>query len=225
MSQPSDGDAYSYAKFLVDIYPEDAIEILCQKGSCDVIQLVVQQVDRNCIKLGGGSTNKIKGMVEERLWDDLKALRESPTQSAPATPRQHRRGEQRPPTPSSTASGSPQALRNSSYDLITVHDCGTDEFFKFTASPSGSEEYLIGEDKLERFHYLPRKWTTPSKKITLGGQIVDVSQNVYLTWSRSQERTTEHSQFWVVRPELIRHADVLLGYMKHPSRGRQDKGL
>jgi hypothetical protein len=225
MSQLSESDAYSYAKFLVDFYPDDAIEILCREGSCDIIELVVQQVNRNCIKLGGGSTNKIKGLVEERQWDELKTLRGSPTHSASATPRQHHRGEQGPPTPSSMASGSPQALRNLSHDCISVLQSGTDGSLQFTASPSGSEEYLIGEDKLERFHSVSPEWATPTKKITLGGQIVDVSQHVNLTWARPRDHTTEYNKFWVVRPELVRHADVLLGYSKHLSRGRQNKGL
>ena len=93
MSAPSDTDAYSYAKFLVDIYPEDAIELLCKRGSCDVIESVRQQVDRNCIRLGaerGISKNKIKSMVLDSRWDDLKALRGSPTTSATTTLRHYR---------------------------------------------------------------------------------------------------------------------------------------
>jgi hypothetical protein len=82
LSPPSDPDAYSYAKFLVDIFPDDAIEILCKRGSYDIIELVMQQVNRNCIRLGGGSRNKVLGMVEDRRWEDLKYLRGSPTLSA-----------------------------------------------------------------------------------------------------------------------------------------------
>lgn len=223
MSAPSDPDAYSYAKFLVDIYPEDAVEILCKRGSCDIIELVQQQVDRNCIRLGGGSRNKIKGLVEDRRWEELKILRESPTQSAATTPRHHRRSGQGPPTPSSTASGSPQSQRNPSYDWIIVR--GMEEQVWFTASPSGSEEYLIGDDKLERFQGLMLNWTTPPKKITLGGKMIDVSDNVHLTWNRSGDKATYYNQFWVVRSDLIRHTDVLLGSRRLPSRDGQDKGL
>jgi hypothetical protein len=223
MSAPSDPDAYSYAKFLVDIYPDDAVEILCKRGSCDIIELVQQQVDRNCIRLGGGSRNKIKGLVEDRRWEELKTLRGSPPQSATTTPRNHRRSGQGPPTPSSTASGSPQSQRNPSDDWIIVY--GMEEPVWFMASPSGSEEYLIGEDKLERFQGLTVKWTTPPKKITLGGKIIDVSKHVHFTWNRPGDKGTAYKQFWVVRSELIRHGDVLLGYRRQPSRGGQDKGL
>jgi hypothetical protein len=223
MNAPSDPDAFSYAKFLVDIYPDDAIEILCKRGSRDIIELVQQQVDRNCIRLGGGSRNKIKGMVEDRRWEDLKNLKGSPTQSATTTPRHHRRSGQGPPTPSSMASGSPQSQRNPNYDYIIVYNM--EEPAWFTTNPSGSGEYLIGEDKLERFQGLMVKWTTPAKRITLGGKIIDVSKNVNLTWSRPVDRVTEYNQFWVVRPDLIRHADVLLGYRRQPSRDGQDKGL
>lgn len=221
MSAPSDPDAYSYAKFLVDIYPDDAVEILCKRGSCDIIELVQQQVDRNCIRLGGGSRNKIKGLVEDRRWEELKTLRGSPPQSATTTPRNHRRSGQGPPTPSSTASGSPQSQRNPSDDWIIVY--GMEEPVWFMASPSGSEEYLIGEDKLERFQGLTVKWTTPPKKITLGGKIIDVSKHVHFTWNRPGDKGTAYKQFWVVRSELIRHGDVLLGYRRQPSRGGQDK--
>ena len=229
MSAPSDTDAYSYAKFLVDIYPEDAIEILCKRGSCDVIESVTQQVDRNCIRLAGLgaergiSKNRIMGMVLDSRWDDLKALRGSPTTSATTTPRHYRHTGERPPTPSSTASGSPQTQRNPNYEWIIVY--GIEEKHRVTASPSGSEEYLIGEDKLERFQDMMVKWTTPSKKITLGGNMIDVSKNVSLTWNRPGDRGTHYTQFWVVRPELIRHADVLLGYRKQPSQDGHDKGL
>lgn len=223
MSAPSDPDAYSYAKFLVDIYPDDAVEILCKRGSCDIIELVQQQVDRNCIRLGGGSRNKIKGMVEDRRWEELKLLKDSPTQSATTTPRYHRRSGQGPPTPSSTASGSPQSQRNPSYDWIIVY--GMEEPVWFTASPSGSEEYLIGEDKLERFQGLVVNWTTPPKKITLGGKMIDVSKSVHFTWNRSGDKATSYKKFWVVRSELIRHTDVLLGSRRQPSRDGQDKGL
>jgi hypothetical protein len=223
MSAPSDPDAYSYAKFLVDIYPDDAVEILCKRGSCDIIELVQQQVDRNCIRLGGGSRNKIKGLVEDRRWEELKTLRGSPPQSATTTPRNHRRSGQGPPTPSSTASGSPQSQRNPSDDWIIVY--GMEEPVWFMASPSGSEEYLIGEDKLERFQGLTVKWTTPPKKITLGGKIIDVSKHVHFTWNRPGDKGTAYKQFWVVRSELIRHGDVLLGCRRQPSRGGQDKGL
>jgi hypothetical protein len=95
----------------------------------------------------------------------------------------------------------------------------------FTASLSGSEEYLIGEDKLERFQGLMVKWTTPPKKITLGGKMIDVSENVHFTWNRPGDKGTYYKQFWVVRSELIRHTDVLLGYKRHSSRDGQDKGL
>jgi hypothetical protein len=229
MSAPSDTDAYSYAKFLVDIYPEDAIEILCKRGSCDVIESVTQQVDRNCIRLAGLgadrgiSKNKIKSMVLDSRWNDLKALRGSPTTSATTTPRHYRHIGERPPTPSSTASGSPQTPRSPNYEWIIVY--GMEEKHRVTASPSGSEEYLIGEDKLERFQEMPVKWTTPPKKITLGGKMIDVSKNVNLTWNRPGDRETYYKQFWVVRPDLIRHADVLLGCRKQPSRDRHDKGL
>jgi len=223
MNAPSEPDAYSYAKFLVDIYPDDAIEILCKRGSCDIIALVQEQVDRNCIRLGGGSRNKIKGMVEDRRWEDLKDLKGSPTQSATTTPRLHRRSGQRPPTPSSTASGSPQSQRNPSYDWIIVY--GMEEPVWFTASPSGSEEYLIGEDKLERCQGLIVKWTTPPKRITLGGKMIDVSKNVHFTFNSPGDKGTAYKQFWVVRSELIRHTDVLLGCRRQPSRDGQDKGL
>ncbi len=226
MSAPSDWDAYSYAKFLVDLFPDDAIEILCERSSCDVIKLVEQRVDRACIKLGGGSKNEIKGMVESRRWDDLEALRVSPTPSA-TTPRDHRRtgtGRSLPPTPSSTASGSPQSQRIPSYEWIFVYH--TEDPVRLTARPSGSEEYLIGEDKLERFQGLTANWTVPPKKVTLGGQLIEVAKNVHLTWNRPGDAGTNYKQFWVVRPELIRHADVLLGgYRKQPSRDGQDKGL
>jgi hypothetical protein len=222
MSAPSDADAYSHAKFLVDIYPEDAIEILCEPG---ILELVEQQVNRNCIKLGGSSRNKIKGMVEERLWDELKALKGSPTQSATTTPRdyRHTRTGQRPPTPSSTASGSPQSQRIPSHEWIVIY--GKEEPVRLTARPSGSEEYLIGEDKLERFQGLVVNWTRSPKKITVGGQLIDVAKNVYFTWNRPGDTRTYYKQFWVVRPELIRHADVLLGYRRQPSGDGQDKGL
>jgi hypothetical protein len=225
MSPPSDPDAYSYAKFLVDIYPDDAIEILCRRGTCDVVDLVVQQVDRNCIRLGGGSRNKIKGMVEDRRWDELKDLRGSPTQSATTTPRHQRRSGLGPPTPtpSSTASESPQSQRTPSSDWIIVY--GIEEPVWLTANASGSEEYLIGEDKLERFQGLPIKWTTPPKRITLGGKMIDVSKNVNLTWNRHGDKGTYYKQFWVVRPELIHHADILLGCSRRPSRDGQDKGV
>jgi hypothetical protein len=226
MSAPSDTDAYSYAKFLVDIYPEDAIEILCKRGSCDVIESVRQQVDRNCIRLaaigGGISTNKVKNMVLDSSWDDLKALRGSPTMSATTTPRHYRRTGERPPTPSSTASGSPQTQRNQNCEWINVLGL---EKYVVTASPSGSEEYLIGEDKLGRFQGVTVQWTTPPKKINHGGNMIDVSKNVGLTWNRPGDRVTFYNQFWVVRSDSIRHADVLLGYKKQPSPGGHDKGL
>jgi hypothetical protein len=223
MSATSDPDAYSYAKFLVDIYPEDAVKILCKRGSCDIIELVQQQVDLNCIRLGGGSRNKIKGMVEDLRWEDLKNLRGSPTQSATTIPRHYRRSGQGPPTPSSRASGSPQSQRNPSYNWIIVY--GMEEPVWFTASPSGSEEYLIGEDKLERRQGLIVKWTTPAKRITLGGKMIDVSKNVHFTFNLPGDKGTAYKQFWVVRSELIRHTDVLLGYRRRPSQDGQDKGL
>jgi hypothetical protein len=225
MSAPSDWEAYGYAKFLVDIFPDDAIEILCKRSSCDVIKLVEQQVDRACIKLGGGSKNEIKGMIENRQWDELKALRVSPTPSM-TTPRGHRRagtGQTLPPTPSSTTSGSPQSQRIPSYEWIFAYHM--DEPVRLTARPSGSEEYLIGEDKLERFQSLTANWTIPPKKVKLGGQLIEVAQSVHLTWHRPEDAGTSYSQFWVVRPELIRHADILLGYRKQQSQDGRDKGL
>ncbi|KAN0102715.1 hypothetical protein V8E51_011028 [Hyaloscypha variabilis] len=229
MSAPSDTDAYSYAKFLVDIYPEDAIEILCKRGSCDVIELVTRQVERNCIRLAGLgaergiSKNRIMGMVLDSRWDDLKALRGSPTTSATTTPRHYRHTGDRPPTPSSTVSGSPQTQRNPNYEWIIIH--GIEETHKVAASPSGSEEYLIGEDKLKRFPGETVNWTTLPQKITVGGKMIDVSKSVGLTWNRPGEKGTSHDLFWVVRPEFIRHSDVLLGSGKQRSRDGHDKGL
>jgi hypothetical protein len=229
MNGPSDADAYSYAKFLVDIFPEDAIDILCERGSRDIIKLVEQQVDRSCIKLGGGSLggvpvsrNQIKGMVQDCRWDELNALRESLSQSATTTPRDHRRAGQGPPTPSSTASGSPHLRRNPSSEWIVVH--GMEGEFRLTARSSGSEEYLIGRDKLERFQGLILKRARPPKKVALGGQMIDVAEYVCLTWNRPGDGATDYKPFWVVPQGLIRLADVLLGYRKEHAWSRQDKG-
>jgi hypothetical protein len=224
MSTPSDWDAYSYAKFLVDIFPDDAVEILRRKGSWDIIKLVEQQVDNACIKLGGGSKNEIKGMVENRRWNELKdlRLRESPLPSA-TTPRDYRRTGARPPSPSSTASGSPHLQRISNCDWITVYQTGFE--VPLTAKPSGSEDYLIGEDKLERFQGLKTSWINPTKQVDLGGQLIEVAEYVDLTWNHG-EGASKYNKFWVVRPELIRLADVLLGYSrKQQPRDRQGKGL
>jgi hypothetical protein len=186
--------------------------------------LVEEQVDNACIKLGGGSINEIKGMVENRRWDELKALRlrESPLPSA-TTPRDYRRTGARPPTPSSTASGSPHLRRISNHDWIYVYNTGVP--VPLTAKPSGSEDYLIGESKLERFQGLTPTWINPPKQVDLGGKLIEVAKCVYLTWNHG-EGGTDYNQFWVVRSELIRLADVLLGYSrKQQSRERQDKGL
>jgi hypothetical protein len=139
MNTPSEADAYSYAKFLVDTFPEVAIRILYKKGQHNILALVEEQVDRCCIELGG-SKNEIKGMVERRLWDELKVLKGSPSQSA-TTPRDYRRAGQGPPTPSSTASGSPQSQRNPSYDWIFVY--GMEEKLRLTARPSGGQTGAI----------------------------------------------------------------------------------
>jgi hypothetical protein len=224
MNAPSDGDAYSYAKFLVEIFPDDAVEILRKKGSWDIIKLVEEQVDNACIKIGGGSRNEIKGMVENRRWDDLKDLRLSGSPSPSATtPRDYRRTGARPPTPSSTASGSPRLQRISNYDCIFVYHTGVPVYL--TAKPSGSEDYLIGEDKLERFQGLTTTWIKPPKQVDLGGQLIEVAEYVNLTWNHGVGGS-KYNQFWVVRPQLIRLADVLLGYSrKQQPRDRQDKGL
>ncbi|CZR51163.1 uncharacterized protein PAC_01038 [Phialocephala subalpina] len=210
MSAPPNIYAYCYAKFLVDISPDDAIKILWEGSERGDIKLN-ERVDQACMKLGGRSVNEIKGMIEARRWDELKDLRQSPTPSA-MTPRDHRRtatGQTMPPTPSSTASGSPPLQRNS-HDWILVYHMR--EEVRLTAKPSGSEHYLIGEDKLERFHGLIIHWTTHPQKVTLGGQLIDVAASVRLTWNRPEDSGTMYEQFWVVRPGLIQHADVLLGY-------------
>ena len=232
MSAPSDTVAYNYAKFLVDIYPEDAIDILWKSGSRDVIASIAQQVDCICIKLAGSraerglagiSQHKIKSMVLDSQWDDLKALRGSPTTSATTTPRHYRHTSERPPTPSSSTSGSPQTQRHQNYEWIII--CGAEEKHNFTASPSGSEEYLIREDKLERLQLQKGtiSWATPPKRITLGGKMIDVSKHVHLTWYRAGDTATDYKQFWVVGSDSIRHTDVLLG-SKQPTPDVRSKG-
>jgi hypothetical protein len=195
--------AYCYAKFLVDISPEDAINIIWEGSKRGEIKLD-EWVERACTKLGGRSVNTIKGMIEDRLWDELKDLRQTSTPSA-MTPREYRM----PPTPSSTASGSLQ-LQPKSYDWIWVYHLGEAPVM-LTARPSGSGYYLIGEDKLERFQGITTDWTTHSQKVDLGGQLIEVAKSVRLTWNRHEDSGTMYEQFWVVRPGLIRGADVLLG--------------
>jgi hypothetical protein len=229
-SSPSDWDpvSYSYALFLVELFPDLAIEILCKKDSCNVIKEVEQRVERGCVTLGhhgGKPKTVIRGMVESGQWGELKALKESQTPSA-TPPRDRRRtdpGPKSPLTPSSTASGSSLPQRIPSHEWIFVYH--TEEPVRLRARSSGSEEYLIGEDKLVRLPGLTVNWDNPPKKVTLGGEWIQVAENVHLTWNRLGDGGTNYKQFWLVRKGLIRDADVLLGCEKQRSQDRQDKGL
>lgn len=79
------------------------------------------------------------------------------------------------------------------------------------ARPSGSGSYFIGEDKLERFNGVVIDWITPTQSVTLGGRLIEVGKRVRLTWVRPDDSGTMYAQFWVIRPGMIREADVLLG--------------
>ncbi|KAH7356407.1 hypothetical protein BKA65DRAFT_207065 [Rhexocercosporidium sp. MPI-PUGE-AT-0058] len=217
--------AYSYATFLVKLFPEDAIEILCQGSSGENTTLVEKRVDFNCSKFRGYSKNKIKGMAENHEWDDLRALMPSSPQVS-MTPRAYNRADtgQAPPTPSSTASGSPQSHRQRSPDWITIYPL-TSEPCRLTAISSGSEEYMIGEDKLERLPGVTVEWIDHRQQIEVGGNWISVAQRVPLTWNRLGDGGTKYSYFWVVSPEYIRHADVLLGYKGPNPRDLRDKGV
>lgn len=195
--------AYCYAKFLVEISPEDAINMIWEGSKRGEIKLD-EWVDKACTRLGGRSVHAIRGMIEDRQWDELKAFRQFSSPSA-MTPREYRI----PPTPSSTASGSLQ-LQPKSYDGIWVYHL-REAPAMLMAKPSGSQYYFIGEDKLERFQGITPEWINHPQKVTLGGQVIDVAKNVRLTWNRPEDSGTMYEQFWVVRPELIRGADVLLG--------------
>lgn len=227
MSSPSHTYAHKYAKFLVHYYPEDATRILCQRGSCDVIDLVTQQAEYNCKTfadtVGGISEHQVKSMILDSQWDVLNSHWRSPAISVPTPPLHHPHTlEVPPPTPSSTASGSPHTQRNPKYEWITVYGVET---YSFRANPSGSENYLIGEDKLKRFRTIEVKWTSPSKSINLGGQMIDVSMNINLHWSRHGGTVMCENKFWVVRPDLIRHSDVLLGDRNQTPPYGHGKGL
>jgi hypothetical protein len=225
MSPPSDSDAYSYARFLVEIFPDDAIDILRTKGKWDIIELVEKQVDSACIKLGGRSRNAIKGMVEHSQWEDLKDLKvKGGSPFHPATsPRDYHRMGAPPPTPSSTASRSPHLQRISNQELITVYHKRAE--VQLTSKPSGSDEYLIGEDKLERFPGLEPKWIDQPMQVNLGGNPVMVYQYIQLVWNYG-EGETFYNKFWVISRGEIRLADVLLGNIKKPPRsGRQGEGM
>lgn len=222
MGEPSVQDAYSYAKFLVDIFPKIAIEILRDKRICDLAQ-VEERVDNACVSLGG--KNEIKGMVEGRRFEELRVLKAEGgsylSPSSALTPHRGLPAGQTPPsTPGSVTSGPTHRVPN--YEMIIVH-YGEDKLH-LSASSSGSEACLIGEDKLERFPDIDVRLMSPAQTIDLGGRRIEVSHHVHLTWSRPEHPSTQYGRFWVVRPELIRSADVLLRY-KPSSRGTKGKNL
>jgi hypothetical protein len=229
MSEPSDYDAKSNANFLVQIFPEDAIAILSQRSICN-LKLVEQRVDDACHKLG--DIDEIRGLVKSRQLEKLHALKSgaynclSPT-SAAMTPNvrgslDYRPTGQAPPSPMSTASGSQQSQRTPNHDLIFVYHEGMK--LTLTARSSGSEAYLIGEDKLKRFQGLTPFRTSP-QKVTHGGELIEVDKYVQLTWNRPDNLATDYEPFWVVDQGVIRYADALLGYKKQQSREGKDKGL
>lgn len=206
---------FSYATFLVDFFPEQAKDLLCTKGTCEIRKLLEHAVDNACIKVGS-SRNEIKGMVENREWDKLKARMQNENA--------YHLTNIAPPTPSistaSTSQHSPPLSRNTYISIL--HEEGSSQL---TAKPSGSEEFFIGEDKLIRLKGFVSKYDINMKKI-LGGQQINVAQYVELTWNYRSAAETEHNKFWIIPQGVIRDADVLLGESKKDSIRRiQDKGL
>jgi hypothetical protein len=236
---PSEEDAYSNAKFLVDIFPEEAIDLLCERSLSGLLRMVEARVDRSCIKLRGAKY-EIKGLVQKRQFDhllDLKSDSEahnyiSPTEPVARNPNVRRRleyhtGGQTPPpsSPSSMASALQRSQRIPNQDRILVYHDRQD--FSLIASYSGSEAYLIGEDKLDRFRGLKPIWETLPWTVTIGGQRIEVAQHVGLTWIREEDSGTGtlYDLFGVVPAGVIRQADVLLGFTRRKSREEKDKGL
>jgi hypothetical protein len=226
MSEPSHYIAKSYATFLVDIFPEDAIAILSQRSICK-LELVEQRVDDACHRLG--DIEEIKPLVQSRHLEKLHALKSgaynhlSPTSAARSPnvrgPLDYRLiTGQAPPSPISTASGSQQ-----NQEWIFVYH--GEQKLPLSVRPSGSEAYLIGEDKLERFQGGTRIWTTSPQKVTHGGELIEVAKYVQLTWNRPEDLATDYKPFWVVGPGVIRYADALLGCNKQQSREGKGKGV
>ncbi|PVH81844.1 hypothetical protein DL98DRAFT_530895 [Cadophora sp. DSE1049] len=221
---PTPAEAYSYAMFLVELFPADAADILCGGNSEDNVAVVEARMNRNCAKFVGYSPNQIKGMAESHEWDRLRELMPS-SSHGPMTPRGFNAmntGQIMPPTPSSTASGSTQSHRQRGNDWITIHHI--DGSCSLIATPSGSEEYMIGVDKLERLPAVKIDRIPSAQSVVVGGKWIQVENRVALTWNRPDDEITHFAFFWVVDPEHIRHGDVLLGQKRQNSRGGREQG-
>ena len=186
--------------------------------------VVETRMDRNCAKFVGYSTNQIKGMAESHEWERLKSLLPS-SSNGPMTPRgfnSMNAGQIMPPTPSSTASGSVQSHRQHRNDWITIYHTGTT--CDLIATPSGSQEFMIGIDKLERMPGVKVDRVPDAQPVAVGGKWIPVESRVGLTWNRPADEITHFAFFWVVDSGSIRHGDVLLGEKGQNTRCRMDRG-
>ncbi|KAL2073855.1 hypothetical protein VTL71DRAFT_11181 [Oculimacula yallundae] len=208
-------NASSNAMFLVQVFPTTAAMLLCERTSGEeVAALVEKRADYHCDTFVGYSKTQIKAMVERQEWDNLKALLHScRMQTTPLAYNSMHTGLLLPssPPPSSNASGPAARLhRQQTVDrIIIIHSGGESPL---SASSSGSTEYLIGSDKLERFLGVVREPISIPFKIECGGNRIEVNERIRLTWNRQGDNITESSYFNIVRPEYIQFVDVLLGH-------------
>jgi len=226
MMSGATGDVDSFAKFLVEVFPEFAIELL---GNADICNRAAfnHRVERACHALGPDHFH-IKDLITKWSFDELKerkirAYGHGPLGiPPPMTPmvgghvgyQGHRAI--LPSTPSSIVSG-----RITNDWIIVIH--GTEEY-KLTSRYSGSDKFLIGVDKIQRFPGLNSNWSKASEKCVLGGQQIEVCRYVELTWTRLEARMTDWNTFWVVPSGYIKDADVLLGLKSSQSRGDRNEG-
>lgn len=188
MTGASEEDAYSYARFLVQMFPSVAIDILCDQKICKLDE-VERHVELACTKIGKKYT--IKGLIQERKFDELRNLADvyhghiSATSPA-ATPVMRGPldyqpgGPAMPSPPISLGSGPRSVHRNTAPEQITVLYDG--EPFPLIVRPSGTDDCFIGEDKLDRFRDLSQNWTSPAANVQLGGRLIGVSKSVNLTY-------------------------------------------
>ncbi|XMA12825.1 hypothetical protein WAI453_005616 [Rhynchosporium graminicola] len=221
-----DPAAFSNAMFLVQVFPLAAAMLLCEKNlNEDITTVVKNRAEIHFTMFVGQSRTQIQALVERHEWETLKAL--SPSNQVPTTPRAYNTihgGSNLPLSPSlsSSASGPARSHRQQSIDRIMVLHSGGES--PLLASSSGCAEYLIGIDKLQRFSGVTRESISSPYTIEFGGKGIEVNERIRLTWKRQDDTITDSSYFYIVRPEHIQFADVLLGNSMQRSRGARMEG-
>ncbi|KAH6686429.1 hypothetical protein F5X68DRAFT_15880 [Plectosphaerella plurivora] len=121
-----------------------------------------------------------------------------------------------PITPSSVASEA-HAIRRKVHHpappprelLIRVLRNGT--AYPLQYSWSGTDDFFIDEIKLNQLGISPHDWASPPpRQVELGGRMIQVYNYVTLDWSHEHESNSRRSDFWILSPGTIKHADVLL---------------